>query len=140
MNPVPWCVDLKHKFRCPHHPEAYCLDKEGKTCVLCKDAEKRFKRSQLKKQRVAREAQVAAALAARADTLTAGKVRWHTKLPVIDRLAKTEPKISPAGIKINESSSQGKQQSGEDLQGCQRSKAGEVCGDTKFQRRRDLKH
>ena len=79
-------------FHCPRHPETYCLDKEGKTCVLCKEAERRFKRSQLKEQKVAREAQVAAALAARADTLAAGKVRWDTKLPTIDKLAKTESK------------------------------------------------
>ena len=91
-NPVPRCVDLKHMFHCPRHPEAYCLDKEGKTCVMCKEAEKRFKRSQLKDQRVAREAQVAAALAARADTLAAGKVRWDTKLPSMNKLAKTESK------------------------------------------------
>lgn len=86
---MPRCVEMGHVFNCPRHPEAYCIDKEGETCVLCEEAERRFERTQIKAKRRVRETEVAAALAARADPLTAGKVRWDDKLPTLNKLAKT---------------------------------------------------
>ncbi|CAF9943500.1 MAG: hypothetical protein ALECFALPRED_000515 [Alectoria fallacina] len=88
-NPVPRCVDLGHMHKCPRHPWVYCLDKEGRTCVLCVEADKRFERVQLQAKRVVRDAQVAAALDVRADTRAAKKVRWDDKLPTVDKLART---------------------------------------------------
>ena len=88
-NPVQRCVDLGHMHKCPRHPWVYCLDKEGKTCVLCVEADKRFERVQLQAKRVVRETQVAAALDVRADTRAAKKVRWDDKLPTVDKLART---------------------------------------------------
>lgn len=76
-------------FHCPKHPDAYCKDKEGKTCVLCVEVERRFERDQSKNKRMIREAQVAAALAARAGTLAAKKARWDDRLPTVNKLAKT---------------------------------------------------
>lgn len=82
-------MDQGHVFRCPRHPERFCSDKTGKTCVLCAEQESRFDRRHGKEKRVAREAEVAAVLATRAETLAAGKIRWDDKLPTINRLAKS---------------------------------------------------
>ncbi|KAF6226649.1 hypothetical protein HO173_012395 [Letharia columbiana] len=102
-NAVPRCVELEHVFHCSYHPEVYCLDKEGKTCVLCEEGERRFEMNQLKAKRSVRDAQVAAALAARADTMATGKVRWDDKLPTVDKLAKTAAKKTQQALKTGNS-------------------------------------
>ena len=56
---------------------------------MCEQLEKRFERFQTQAKRTAREAEVAAALAARADTRATGKIRWDDKLPSVNKLAKT---------------------------------------------------
>lgn len=59
--------------------------------------------NQLKVKRSVREAQVAAALAARADTMATGKVRWDDKLPTVDKLAKTAAKKTQQALKTGNS-------------------------------------
>lgn len=55
--------------------------------------------NQLKAKRSVREAQVAAALAARADTMATGKVRWDDKLPTVDKFAKTAANKTQQALK-----------------------------------------
>ena len=76
-------------FRCPRHPERFCQDKNGKTCILCMEAKKRSGKDQEKEKRGAREAEVAAALAARAASLAQRKMVWNEKLPTVNKLAKS---------------------------------------------------
>ena len=83
------CLDLGHVFRCPRHPERFCQDKHGKSCVLCIEAKKRSGKDEEKEKRGAREAEVAAALAARAESLAERKMVWNEKLPTVNKLAKS---------------------------------------------------
>lgn len=102
------CVDQGHVFRCPRHPERFCSDKTGKSCVLCIENESRFETQQGKEKRVAREAEVAAALATRAETFAAGKIRWDDKLPTINRLAKSAANKAQQALKTGTRQDAGK--------------------------------
>ena len=87
-NPVERCVDLGHVFRCPRHPERFCQDRNGKTCVSCVEAKRRFNKVQERETRDVREAEAAAALATRAETVAAAGNGWNDKLPTVNKLAK----------------------------------------------------
>ncbi len=72
------------------HSDHCCRDKHGKTCVRCVEKDKRQEKLEERGKRVAREAEVSAALAARVDTQASGKVRWADKLLTVNELARTE--------------------------------------------------
>ena len=76
-------------FRCPRHPDRFCQDMNGKTCILCIEAKKRSGKDQEREKRDAREAEVAAALASRAASLAERKMVWNEKLPTVNKLAKS---------------------------------------------------
>ena len=67
--------------------------------MLCQEQERRFELNLQKARRAIRENEVAAALAARADTLAGGKVRWDHKLPTVKKLAKTAANKAQQALK-----------------------------------------
>ena len=86
-------------FRCPRHPERFCQDKHGKTCILCIEAKKRAGKDQEKEKRSAREAEVTAALAARAASLAERKMVWNEKIPTVNKLAKSAANKAQQALK-----------------------------------------
>lgn len=94
-------------FNCALHPRVYCIDKQGKTCVLCVEAERRSENDHVKGKRREREAEVAAALAARADTFAAARGRWGDKLPTVNKLARTAANKAQQASKMGNAKNMG---------------------------------